>query len=182
MYRTKIIKIVIAVITLIIISCSEDKNPVNPSSSSNIILNSSFEKNGTPDTEGWEISASPLGEIITDAPSGGGTYCLRLEASNPGGMATRTISTVTDKQIYSLSFWAKTNQPSSKAFFDLIRNSQVEHRTEINVSDTVWTEYSIIDTLQAMSGDSLRITFSERLTQLIFLQSYFDLVKVQTVD
>ena len=147
MYRTKIIKIVIAVITLIIISCSEDKNPVNPPSSSNIILNSSFEKNGTPDTEGWEISARPLGEIITDAPSGGGTYCLRLEASNPGGMATKKISAVTNKQIYKLSFWAKTNQPSSSAFFDLIRNGHVENRTEMNISDTSWSNYSVVDTL-----------------------------------
>ena len=182
MYQTKLIKIVIAVITVILISCSEDKNPVSPPSSSNIILNSSFEKNGTPDTEGWEISARPLGEIITDAPSGGGTYCLRLEASNPGGMATKKISAVTNKQIYKLSFWAKTNQPSSSAFFDLIRNGHVENRTEMNISDTSWSNYSVVDTLEIMNDDSLKITFQERITQLQLFESYFDLVKVETLD
>ncbi len=167
---------------ILLISCSEDKNPVTPSPNSNILLNTTFEKNGNPDTEGWEISARPLGEITNEAPVDGGMYCLKLEASNPGGTATKKISAVTNKQIYKLSFWARTNQPSSTAFFDLIRNGQVENRTEVNVMDTSWTKYSVIDTLQVMNGDSLKITFQERITPLQMLVSYFDLVKVETVD
>ncbi len=170
------------VLMLITLSCSKKENPVNPPSDSNVILNSSFEKNGVPDNDGWTISARPLGEITTDAPPGGETYCLKLEASNPGGMATIKVPVVTNKQVYNFIFWAKTNQPSSSAFFDLIRNGQIQNSEELNIMDTTWTEYSLVDTLQVMSGDSIRITFSERLSPLQFFESYFDLVKVETVD
>jgi hypothetical protein len=167
---------------ILLLGCSENKNPVSPTPDSNILLNSSFEKNGNPATDDWEISARPYGEITNDAPIGGGNYCLKLEASNPGGMATRQFPAVSNRQIYKLSFWAKTNQPSSKAFFELIRNGLVENQTELSVIDTTWTEYSVTDTFQVMNGDSLRITFQERITQLQMFESYFDLVKVETVD
>ena len=167
---------------IFLLGCSDNKNPVTPTPDSNILLNSSFEKNGIANTEGWEISARPYGEIANEAPTGGGNYCLKLEASNPGGMAKRQIPAVSSKEIYKLSFWAKTNQPSSKAFFELIRNGLVENQTELSVIDTTWTEYSVKDTFQVMSGDSLRITFQERITQLQMFESYFDLVKVETVE
>lgn len=163
--------------------CSKDDNPINPPPDSNILLNTSFEKNGNPDLEGWTISVRPLAEIINDAPSGGGTYCLKLSASDPeGGMGTITIPAANNKTNYKFSFWGKTTQASSTAYFDLLRNGNVEKRSEINISDTVWTQYSVIDTFQVMNGDSIRIILQERFTPLQLFESHFDLVKVETTD
>lgn len=172
----------LTVLSVLMFSCSKEENPVTPPPESNILLNSSFEKNGLPDDDGWTISVRPLGEITNQAPPNGGTFCLKLEASNPGGMATKTIPVMMDKQVYKFSFWAKTNEPSSVSSFELIRNGQVENHTELSITDTLWTEYSIVDTFQVVNNDSLRITFQERFTPLLMLESYFDLVKVEAIN
>jgi hypothetical protein len=173
---------ILLILSIFVFSCSKENNPVTTQPDSSVLLNTSFEKNGIPDDEGWTISASPLGDIVTDAPRDGGTYCLKLEASNPGGMAFIKVPAKTDKKVYNFTFWGKTTQPSSSAYFDLIRNGQIQSRVELSVMDTTWTKYSLVDTLQVMSGDSIRIIFQERLNQLLMIESYFDLVKVETVD
>jgi len=173
--------VTIAVLTL---KCSEDNKSVNPPPPNpNELLNSTFESNGMPDTDGWTLSARPLAEIVEEAPPGGGTYSVRLTAATPeGGKAWIIIPAAADKQNYKLSFWAKTNSPSSLVYFDLLRNGQVESHNELNVRDTVWTQYSVVDTFQVVSGDSIRVIFQERLEQIILRETYFDLCKVETID
>jgi len=182
--KTKIIfSLLIAIGLLIIISCSEDENPTNPAGEDNILVNSTFEKNGAPYEDGWKISPPPRGEIVEDAPSGGGDYSLQLAAFDPeGGSATITVAAMEDKMIYKLSLWAKTNSPSSVIFFDQIRNGVVVSREEVDVSDSSWKEIFLTDTLNIAAGDSLRITFMERLSQLVQLKTNYDLCKLAAVE
>ncbi|MCK5346982.1 MAG: hypothetical protein KAR20_26415, partial [Candidatus Heimdallarchaeota archaeon] len=83
--------------------CSTCTDP--PGEEDKILVNTSFEKNGNPSADGWSIT---LGDFSTDTPPGGGNYSVALEANNPfGGEATITVKSLTDFDIYKLSFYAK---------------------------------------------------------------------------
>ncbi|RLC51598.1 MAG: hypothetical protein DRI23_04660 [Candidatus Cloacimonadota bacterium] len=161
--------------------CSTCTNP--PDEEDKILVNTSFEKNGNPSADGWNISPPPLGNFASDAPSGGGTYSVALEANNPfGGEAAITVKSLTDFDIYKLSFYAKFEKIYSTASLFLIRNGRVSKENTVFVTDTIWTLYSITDTFQTSAGDSIRILFRGGTTAVIAGKTLFDLCKLEAVE
>jgi len=159
--------------------CSTCTNP--PDEEDKILVNTSFEKNGNPSTDGWMISIA-LGYFVTDTPTGGGSYSIALEASNPGGEAVITVGALTGFNVYRLNFFAKFENISSSATLSFIRNGTVSKEKNISITNTNWTSYSIKDTFQTNVGDSIRILFRGGIIQLLSGRTYFDLCKLEAVE
>ena len=164
-------------------NCDECSNcPDPPGEEDKILVNTSFEKNGNPSANGWIISQPPLGNFMTDAPPEGGTYSVALEAGNPGGKATITVKSLTDFDIYMLSFYAKFEKINGTASLFFIKNGAVSKENIISVTDTSWTLYSITDTFQTSAGDSIRILFRGGGTPSMAGKTFFDLCKLEAVE
>jgi hypothetical protein len=170
-------------LVLVITTCQEDENPII-TTGSNVLINSSFEKGDSSSADGWIISPNPLGGFSKDVPPGGGTFSLRLQAATPeGGKATITVPVLPDKQVYKLTFWAKTYEDSNSVLLDFITSSETPQTDTIEIRDTVWTQYSFTtDTLQVSEGDSLRITYRAGIEQILLVNSFLDLCRLEAVD
>lgn len=165
-------------------NCNEGSTLTNsPGEEDKIQVNTSFEKNGNPSADGWIISQPPLGNFITDTPPDGGTYSVALEAGNPfGGEATITVKSLTNFDIYNLSFYAKFEKIKGTAGLFFIKDGAVSKGNIISVTDTSWTLYSIIDTFQTSTGDSIKILFRGGTTPIIEGKTFFDLCKLEAVE
>lgn len=161
--------------------CSTCTNP--PGEEDKILVNTSFEKNGNPSADEWIISQPPFGNFITDTPSNSGTYSVALEAGNPfGGEATITVKSLTDFDIYKLSFYTKFEKINGTAGLFFIKDGAVSKENIISVTDTSWTLYSITDTFQTSVADSIRILFRGGTTPIIAGKTFFDLCKLEAVE
>ena len=160
--------------------CSTCTDP--PGEEDKILVNTSFEKNGSPSADGWTISQPPLGNFVTDTPPGGGTYSIFLEASNPGGLAKIQVAALSSINIYHLSFWAKSKFVIGGANLSFVRNGSVVDQKKLSIPDTVWTMYILTDTFQVNQGDSIRIEFYAGISAIETGGSYFDLCKLETVE
>jgi len=160
--------------------CSTCTNP--PDEEDKILVNTSFEKNGNPSADGWNISSPPFGDFVIDAPTDGGTYSVALDAGNPGGEAAITVNALTNFDIYKLSFFAKFENINGTAGLFFIKNGVVIKNSNITITDTSWTLYSITDTFQTSTGDSIKVLFRGGITQLLPGKNYFDLCKLEAVE
>ncbi len=169
---------------LLLWNCDECSTCTDPlGEEDKILVNTSYEKNGNPFTDGWIISPAPLGNFVTDTPPGGGTYSVALDANNPfGGEAAITVKSLPNFDIYKLSFYAKFENISGTASLFFIENGAISQQNIISVTDTSWTLYSITDTFQISTGDSIKILFRGGTTPIIAGKTFFDLCKLEAVE
>ncbi len=170
------------ILLFIICSCNEEE-PTAPTEE-NLLLNTSFEKNGKFSSDGWTLTA--LSDSSMDVPPGGGIYSLELNSSAPPGeYAFIKVPVKTQYTINKLTFWAKSTGVSSniygKAILSLIRNgSEIKSRSiQIDVID--WRSFSIQDTFNVASGDSFMVQFTAGVSQLLPGKTYFDLCQLQGI-
>jgi hypothetical protein len=176
---------IILLVTLFISSCSKEENSVNPPTSGNYLINTSFEKNGFFSAEGWTL---PLqSDSSTDVPPNGGKYSLLLQAS--WGLelyAEIKIPVLTQYNDYKLSFWSRstgiTNGVYGRAILSLWRNGSVIKSQSTTVDDNTWRSYSIIDTFSVTQGDSFLVQLSGGTSQLLPGNTYFDLCTLEAVE
>ena len=72
---------IILLVTLFISSCSKEENSVNPPTSGNFLINTSFEKNGFFSADGWTLPSNIDSSSLV--PLNGGKYSLGLIAVSP---------------------------------------------------------------------------------------------------
>ena len=167
---------------LVLPSC-KNQSPTTINTVSTILLNSSFESGGSPSSDGWTISSSPMGGYSTDVPPNGGTYSIFLEASNPGGSASIKIALPQGAHIFRFSVWAKVTRLTGRAEIDFVHAiDQTIYFKQIDIPDTTWREYSIYDTLSVSSGDSLKVFLSPGFSELIASRTNFDICKVEQIQ
>jgi len=182
--KTVMFFIGIGICLFFITTCQEEETPITSPGNGNMLVNTSFERGDSTSADGWIISKEPLGGFVRDTPPEGGNFSLQLEASTPlGGTATITVPVLPNRQLYRLSFWAKADANSeATAVLDFISPATTPVSDTLNIRDSIWTEYSLIDSFQVSEGDSLRITFNAGISELILFNSYFDLCKLQAVE
>jgi hypothetical protein len=171
-----------ALLLFLLASCKSE-NPTTANGGPTVFLNSSFESTGTPSSDGWTISSSPMGGFATDVPTNGGNYSIFLQASNPGGSATINIALPFGVHLFRFSVWAKTGSVAGHA--DLVYVPSVGQSMrlyQIDVPDTTWRQYSIVDSLPSQTGDSIKVVLSAGFSELIFSRTYFDLCKLEQIQ
>ena len=168
---------------LIIINACVEEDPTAPTEE-NLMINTSFEKNGNPSSDGWQL---PTGsDFSSDVPPNGGDYSLELNATNPPEVfATIKVPVKTQYTINKLSFWAKSTGVTSnifgKAVLSHVRNG-VEIKTRSILLDQItWQTFSIQDTFNVAAGDSFLVKLSAGMTQLLAGKTYFDLCQLQGI-
>ncbi len=163
-------------------SCAEE-NTTEPTEE-NLLVNTSFEKNGQASDDGWTL---PTGsDFSTNVPPNGGSYSLVLEASQPPGIyAFIKVPVKSQYTINKLSFWAFSTGVSSgifgKAILSLIRNGAELQSKSIQIDAITWQNYSIQDTFNVAAGDSFLVQFSGGVNQLFSAKGYFDLCQLQGI-
>ena len=179
--NNKIFLLIILSSTCLLWNCDECSTCTDPPGDEDkILVNTSFENNGNPFADGWIIT---LGDFSTDTPADGGIYSVALEANNPfGGEATITVKSLTDFDIYNLSFYAKFENIRGYASLLFIKDGEVSKQNFITITDTSWTLYSITDTFQTSAGDSIKILFRGGTTSIFPGKTFFDLCKLEAVD
>lgn len=167
---------------LFLYSCAEEET--TEPTDENLLVNTSFEKNGQASSEGWILPSGS--EFATDVPPNGGSYSLVLEATQPPeDYAFIKVPVKTQYPINKLTFWAKstgvTNNIYGKAILSLVRNGSQIKSNSILVDGIVWQSYSIRDTFNVADGDSFMVQFTAGISQLLSGKTYFDLCQLQGI-
>jgi hypothetical protein len=174
---TKIFALIL--FALIIFSCTE-KETTEPTDE-NLLINTSFEKNGRFSSDGWTLPAQS--DSSSDVPSGGGSFSLVLEATQPPeAYAQIKVPVKTEFNEFKLTFWSKFSVIEGKAILYLLRGGSIIKSTSITVDDIIWKSYSIQDTFSVVTGDSFMVQLTAGITQLLPGKTYFDLCKFYGVE
>jgi hypothetical protein len=182
--NNKHLKKIFFLFTLFIFLCSCAEEETTAPTEENLLLSTSFEKNGVASSEGWKLPAGNA--FSSDTPPDGGSYSLQLIANNPPEVyASIKVPVKTQYTINKLSFWAKSNGVTSniygKAVLSLIRNGNELKTRSIQVEEIAWQNFSIQDTFNVAEGDSFLVQLSGGINQLLSAKSYFDLVQLQGI-
>lgn len=164
--------VLLAAAALVIFSsCKDDVNsPGN--TDNNLISNPSFENMGNPSLEGWQTQGTI--NFFQDVPPEGGSYSIGINSEwGPSDYAAYTIPAQKNKKIYNFSCWAKTKTLPAEISISLVRDSILSTKS-IVVADTVWTKYTIVDSLNISEGDSIRIFLKGSISQLLQAVTYYD--------
>ena len=168
-------------VTLLISSCSKEENSVNPPSSGNYLINTSFEKNGFFSADGWTLPSNSDSSSIV--PLNGGKYSLLLESvAPPEEFAEIKVPVLTQFNNYTFSFWSYSNGVYGRAILSLLRNGSIIDSTSISIQEINWYNYTISDTFNVAAGDSFLVQFSGGTSQLLPGKTYFDLCTLEAVE
>ncbi|NWG28205.1 MAG: hypothetical protein HXY48_06685 [Ignavibacteriaceae bacterium] len=164
---------------LFIFSCAEEET--TEPTDENLLINTSFEKNGRFSSDGWTLPAQSDSSL--DVPSGGGSFSLVLEATQPPeAYAQIKVPVKTEFNEFKLTFWSKYSVIEGKAILSLLRGGSIIKSTSITVDDIIWKSYSIQDTFSVATGDSFIVQLNAGITQLLPGKTYFDLCKLYGVE
>jgi hypothetical protein len=164
---------------LLIFGCTEEET--TEPTDENLLINTSFEKDGKFSSDGWTLSAQS--DSSTDVPSGGGSYSLELKASQPPEVyAQIKVPVKAEYNEFKLTLWSKYSVIEGKAILSLIRNGAAIKSLNILIEDIVWKSYSIQDTFNVALGDSFMVQLSGGSSQLLPGKTYFDLCQLQGIN
>ena len=164
---------------MVLTKCDTDKNPLSYDDT-NIIMNSSFEENGSPSLDHWTVYDSKIVCFDNDVPPGGGKWAVYFHAGWFPSVYTLSyfLPLTSGEYILNLSLWARYKSIRGSAFLMLKRDNIEKIIESIEIKDTEWTKYSVLDTLRINSGDSLFILLSAGGTEVADGETHFDLVEV----
>jgi hypothetical protein len=194
-------RISIILFCLYIISCNKDASTQSPTSNitinpPNLISNGSFEFNGNPTMEGWDIlPATDTSErhpirFSNDVPPNGGKWSIEFDSLSSSRLFLGTsvnIPQINNK--YKLSFWAKTQGIGAEVDLMVTRRGIVDIWKGIVVTSSGWSEYSIIkekmEPLSQQIPDTMgifNIYFMIEYSPYIYGKTNIDLVRLEQTD
>lgn len=152
---------------------------------SNLIDNGSFEKDGYPTSFHWSgFEDTSRVRFATDVPAGGGKYSARLwNDCGAAGIISTTIPADAGYHFYRLSVLAKSSMAFQRAQMVLYiqRNQRIVREKAISISDTLWTQSSLLDTLATTLGDTIGVTLLGDYSQWSSGYTFVDLVSLVRV-
>lgn len=151
-----------------------------------VLLNSSFERDGQPYNDGWNIEDESIGSYSTDVPPGEGNYslCPRGDTLNLlGQWAKFRLPAIDGNNVYQFSFWGK-QQGACGVFYLYVKTSDTSgYYTKSKLAcDSTWSNYSVIDTIQTNENDSLVLLIGGELAWMPDGKAYFDLCKLEKLN
>ncbi|MBX2991157.1 MAG: carbohydrate binding domain-containing protein [Bacteroidetes bacterium] len=168
------------------ISCTDKGVPIESTPiGSNLVSNPSFESNGQPSSSGWLGFGNPMATFSIDVPQGGGSYSASIPSTWPAGLVRLQtgIPAIEGTHIYRFGVWAKYAGPvSGEIHFSVLRAGAITLRKTITITDTVWSEYSTLDTVASVPGDTLLLRLFGGGDPVSVGDSYFDLCTLERVN
>ncbi len=179
-------------VCIIFNGCRKSSDTISgPPSSTNLIMNSSFENNGNPSLEEWKSYVDDTSAInfSNSLPPDGGNFSVRL-LNDWTSMAEIFYKVVPQSgtHAYRLSVWGRTIKPDS--FLSASGNLSITLKTgdtqtqrkSLWFQDTVWTMYSLLDTVTTVSTDTIIIDLRAGMGQFSWGYTLFDLCKFEKLD
>ncbi len=128
----------------------------------NLLQNSSFSQNGSFSLQGWNISADSLVAQSSQIPVGGGVFSVAI---TPGtypveGAIYQTIPAISGTHVFQISFWGMQRNVEGETYINVLHYSPPAPPVRISgptVFSAVWQFYTMTDTIEANTGDSIRI-------------------------
>ena len=168
---------------------------VDPPKDNNLIANSSFESNGNPSLEGWRVywPGTALVQTVQDAPPGGGSWSVAIQngAIMSNNQVEYHIATpATGRHAYRLSFLGKYTSGNRLLLscqigeISLHRGNTMysDSKWAVKMDTTFWKLYSVIDTLDTRTGDSLVVRLAGCMEGSPSATTYFDLCRLEILD
>jgi hypothetical protein len=171
---------------IIYIGCTKESS-ISPKVDVNLLKNPSFELNGDCSFDSWfdipkgdsEGFFLPF-EFSNDVPKGGGTCSVVLYPE--WGfiyILSQTIPANIGNHTYEFSLWAKMKGIGGGAVIYKKHLDSLILIESIQVTDTVWSKYSVINSLKCEIGDSLVISVAGGYSPLSWKEkTYFDLIEL----
>jgi hypothetical protein len=159
-------------IGFLLAACSNSTTP-NGSTETILLNNSTFDSSGNPALYGWTYGQSDMDSIPRferyAPPGSSATWSVAL---SPGWVPTTTNVyrdfTGLSSGVYKLSLWAKIFHGTGAGSF-LIEQSDSSHWKIIDgapVMDSIWYEFTLLDTLTLRSSDTVRINLTGGTTEV----------------
>jgi hypothetical protein len=186
----KVIKLTFLILFLLVVvspGCKE--STTGPSQvSANLLVNSFFESNGMPSLQGWTVSDTSNVHFSKDIPPGGLGLSIILNARWfgpwPNGSIYQMVEAPVGNHRYRLSVFGKRigvgGAVDVHVGFPADTNSI--RRISLSVQDTVWTYYSLTDTITIRANDILYLTISGGATEIRSGTSWFNSCTVEKLD
>jgi len=161
------------------------KKEETPQPGDNLVINGSFEDNGSFSLDGWTDNNTASN---TDVPSGGGNFSLKITpASSPAeGYADYEITDITGTKNFKLTCYIKASGdwPGSVTLRKIDTDGNTTVLGSEATSENAWTSKSIEITTTMATGDKLVVHLSAGSTEAGAPDQYalFDLVELKEVD
>ena len=197
MRQTRILILTIIYLGIFLHGCKKSGNTIvdPPANDANLIKNSSFEANGNPSLEGW-ITHWPGNSLVQSAqvaPPSGGSWSVAIQngsVMSANEIQYKVAAPVTGLHAYRLSFWGKYTSGSRLNLSSQIGDIWLERgnaqfgdsKWSVKMDTTVWKLYSVIDTLDTRTGDSLIVKLIGSIDGSPSTVTYFDLCRLELAD
>ncbi len=181
--RTLVFLAVAAVLAAV--AACQEKSVMNeglpkPENGGQVLLEESFERDGQPSHEGWEV---PLASFANEAPEDGGQWSLQLE---PGwapdeGYGKICLSDTPGQSKYRLTVWAKDVHASGRGYVSLgvLSGGEITQERRVFVNSPQWAPVTLEVTLNLQPGEEICIKLSAGMTEVATWQVRFDRVRLE---
>jgi hypothetical protein len=172
---------VLLLFALLFSRCSD--SIIAPENESNLIPNPSFELDGISSVAFWFVNMPSLVNFTNDTPPGGGNSAITIDVLwGSGNDVISTILIPEGTHIYKFSFWSKYSNNPGYAEILLATQDSLSQINRTIVDTESWENYSILDTITSVSGDSLQIKLSGGFSHIAPGKSYFDLCTLELLE
>jgi hypothetical protein len=179
------IRTIIFVSYLFIALCCNETT-TSPSPDGNFLINSSFDKFGSPSLYGWTVMDTSNIQLVADIPKGGSGYSILVHPTWlptwPIGIIYQTIPAIPGTHRYFVSVFGKKSGISGGIRIGLKQAQGIDWKSGITVIDTVWTFYSTTDTIRASLGDSIIVAIATGACEVCNGSTYLNSCKFIKLD
>ncbi len=172
---------ILLLFSLLLYRCSD--SVIIPENDNNLIPNPSFEENGDSSLAGWFVNMPSLVQFANDTPPNGGNWAITIDVL--WGVGNDVISTVKIPEgthIYKFSFWSRYSNNPGFADILLVAQDSLSQINRIYVDSESWRNYSTLDTITSVSGDSLQIKLSGGFSNISPGKTYFDICTLELIE
>ena len=153
----------------------------------NLLANGSFELNGHPTFGSWALVDTPLDTMTLfkqDVPPFGGSFCLEVTPRPPDANWARAYATgiLALGGVFRVTVWARTTNdwPNGSIAFGKISQGFPTILKSKGTPSPDWTQYTLEDTLDVSTQDSLFVQLSPgQADQIVPGTMRFDLIKLE---
>ncbi|MCC7142599.1 MAG: hypothetical protein IT349_10920, partial [Candidatus Eisenbacteria bacterium] len=148
--------------------------PVEP----NLIENGSFERDGQPTLEGWQVQNQALTQLVAGGAPEAGRFALRLEAdwAPTTGVVRALLPAVRNGEVLRVSAWIRAESGGGGAIY---LASQSWQSAPVFSDAQEWTQVALTTPVSLARGDSLWLVVSSLPTEVQPRVGYFDRIRVE---
>lgn len=178
------------IVILGVFSCKESSPISGTTEHEELIVNGSFEQGGNPSLDGWHQSYSDPNFVLfsTDAAPNGGLYSVSLLNDWGAPELQSFVAAPKGTYRYHLSAWSKCLPPVG--YVGAMGAIRIDHQTTDSLiyrkwlffSDSLWIQYTLLDTINCDQGDTLIISISPGRGQFNYGRTLFDKVSFLKLD